>query len=146
MLFIVPPPPGQLQRFSMTWSNVPAGDYVLQAKATDNLGAMSLTDPVRIKVVNVPPLPVVIIEAIDPIASEPNPIKPAFDSAEFRVARHGGLSRPLMVNYRIGGTASNGLDYFALSGVITIPSNSPTATIEVVPKHDTLVEGTESVI
>jgi hypothetical protein len=50
------------------------------------------------------------------------------------------------VRYRIGGTASNGVDYFALSGVITIPSNSPTAVIEVVPRNDNLVEATESVI
>ena len=147
ILFIVPPPPGQLQRFSMTWSNVAAGDFVLHAKAIDNLGAISVTDPVRIKVVNVPPLPVVIIEAIDPVASEPDLIAPAFDSARFQVARHGGnLNRPLTVQYRIGGTASNGVDYFSLSGVVTIPSNSPTAIIEVVAKHDTLVEGTESVI
>lgn len=31
-------------------------------------------------------------------------------------------------------------------GVVTIPSNSPKALIEVVPKRDALVEGTESVI
>jgi hypothetical protein len=147
MLFIVPPPPGQLQRFSMTWSNVPPGDYVLEAKATDNLGGMSLSDPVTIKVVPMPPLPIVTIEAIDPIASEPNPILPAIDTATFQVKRHGGdFSRPLTVKYRIGGTASNGVDYVALSGVITIPSNSPTAAITVVPRDDTLAEGTESVI
>jgi hypothetical protein len=147
IFFIVPPPPGQLQRFSMTWSNVPIGDYLLLARATDNRGGMSLSDPVRIKVVAIPPLPIVTIEAIDPIASEPNPILPAIDSARFQVTRHDAdLSRPLTVHYRIAGTASNGLDYVSLLGVITIPSNSPTATVEVVPRHDTLVEGTESVI
>jgi Bacterial Ig domain/Calx-beta domain len=146
ILFIVPPPPGQLQRFSMVWSNVPAGDYVLQARATDNDGAISITDPVRIKVVPVPPLPVVIIEAIDPLASEPYPLLPAIDSATFRVSRHGDLSGPLTVHYRTGGSASNGVDYIALSGTVILPSNAPSALIEVVPKHDTLVEGTESVI
>jgi len=29
--FIIPPPPGQLQRFSMVWSNAPAGRHVLTA-------------------------------------------------------------------------------------------------------------------
>jgi hypothetical protein len=145
--FIVPPPPGLLQRFSLTWSNVPAGGYVLQARATDNHGATSLTDPVLIKVITIPPVPIVVIEAIDPIAAEPNPILPAFDPARFQVSRHGGdLSRSLAVKYRIGGTASNGVDYATLSGVIVIPSNSPAAYIEVVARHDTLVEGTESVI
>jgi len=145
--FIVPPPPGLLQRFSLTWSNAPTGGYVLQARATDNHGAISLTDPVLIKVVTIPPVPTVVIEAIDPIAAEPNPITPAFDPARFRVARHGGdLSRSLTVKYRIGGTASNGVDYATLSGVVVIPSNSPAAFIEVMARHDTLVEGTESVI
>lgn len=147
MHFIVPPPPGQLQHFSMVWSNVPAGSHVLHARATDNLGAASLTDPVWIKVANIPPLPVVTMEAIDPIASEPYPLLPAIDPALFQVKRHGGdFSRSLSVHYRIGGTASNGVDYLPLSGVIVIPSNAPSAIIEVVPRHDTLVEGTESVI
>jgi hypothetical protein len=118
----------------------------LEALAVDNMGAKSLSDPVGIKVVEVPPLPVVIIEATDPLASEPNPITPAIDSARFRVSRHGDLSRPLTVFYGISGTASNGVDYQSLSGVVTIPSNSPSAIIEVIPLHDTLVEGTESVI
>jgi len=145
--FIIPPPPGQLQRFSMTWSNVPAGDYVLTAKATDNLGAMSWTDPVQIKVVNIPPVPVVTIEAIDPVASEPNPLTlQPLDPATFQVSRTGNTSRPLDVYYRISGTASNGVDYLALSGVVTIPSNAPSAFIHIVPKNDDLVEGTESVI
>src|SRR4030095_13524681 len=48
--FIQPPPPGQLQRFSITWSNVPRGVYILTAKATDNRGGMSRSDPVEIKV------------------------------------------------------------------------------------------------
>jgi len=146
MLFIVPPPPGLLQKFSMVWSNVPAGLYTLTARATDNLGAVSLTDPVRIIVAPIPPVPVVTIEAVDPIATEPTPLLPAFDSAKFKVTSTGGTGQPLTVHYRVGGTASNGVDYMALSGVVTIPSNSPAAFIEVIPLHDTLVEGTESVI
>jgi hypothetical protein len=146
ILFIIPPPPGPLQKFSMVWSNVPAGGYTLTAKATDNLGAMSRSDPVRIQVALIPPVPVVTIEAIDPVASEPDLITPAFDSAKFRVSRHGDLGGPLTVHYRVSGTASNGVDYQTLSGAVTIPSNAPSASIEVIPFHDTLVEGTESVI
>jgi len=144
--FIVPPPPGQPQRFSMVWSNAPAGDHVLQARATDNLGARSLTDPVRIKVAPIPPLPVVILEAVDPVGAEPDSLLPAIDTARFRVARHGDLSGALTVQYRIGGTALNGVDYQSLSGSVTIAPNAATAMIEIIPLHDTLVEGTESVI
>jgi hypothetical protein len=144
--FIIPPPPGQPQKFSMTWSNVSAGEYELTAKATDDDGATSLSDPVKIKVGNLPTLPVVTIEAFDPLASEPNPITPAFDSAKFRVSRHGPATGSLAVHYRVSGTASNGVDYQTLSGVVTIPSDSPSAIVEVIPLHDKLVEGTESVI
>jgi hypothetical protein len=118
----------------------------LTAKATDDDGATSLSDPVKIKVGNLPTLPVVTIEAIDPLASEPNPITPAFDSAKFRVSRHGDSSGALTVNYRVSGTAANGVDYQTLSGVVTIPPDSTSTVIEVMPLHDTLVEGAESVI
>lgn len=64
----------------------------------------------------------------------------------FEAANGGNFGHPLTVQYRIGGTASNGLDYRELSGRVTIPSNAASAIIEVVPKPDTLVEGTESVI
>jgi hypothetical protein len=42
--------------FSLTWSNVPLGDYVLTAVATDNDGATTASKPVNISVVtNLPP-------------------------------------------------------------------------------------------
>jgi hypothetical protein len=144
--FIIPPPPGQIQKFSMVWSNVPPGEYALTARVTDDGGAMSLTDPVRIRVAPIQPMPVVTIEAIDPIASEPHPLLPAIDAAIFRVSRTGGIDRELTVHYRISATASNGVDYEKLSGVVTIPSNAPSALIRIVPMDDQLVEGTESVI
>ena len=145
--YFVPPPPGQPQQFSMVWSNVPAGGYALTAKATDDSGATAVSDPVNIKVANLSHVPVVTINAVDPVASEPNPaVLAPIDTASFRVSRTGDLSQPLDVSYRISGTASNGVDYQALSGVVTIPSNSPSALILVVPVDDQLVEGTESVV
>ncbi len=147
IFFFVPPPPGQPQRFSMVWSNVPPGSYVLTAKATDNLGAGSVSDPVRIKVVTLPPVPIVTIRATDPVATEPNPLLPVLpDTATFTVSRTGSQSTALTVAYRIGGTAANSADYEKLSGYVTIPAGAPSAEIEVVPLHDVLVEGTESVI
>jgi len=145
--FVVPPPPGQPQRFWMVWSNVPPGNYVLTAKATDDLGAVSGSDPVQIRVLQLPPVPIVTIHTVDPVATEPNPLLPVLpDTAKFEVRRDSYVSQPLTVHYRIGGTAANGLDYVALSGQVTIPINSPSAPIEVVPLDDNLIEGTESII
>src|SRR5262249_51551670 len=56
--------------FALTWSNVPAGDYVLTAKATDNDGASSVSDPVHVRVFESNLPPAVNIVARDPFASE----------------------------------------------------------------------------
>ncbi len=47
-------PPGS-RAFFFTWSNVPAGKYVLTAKATDNGGASNSSVPVTIAVQPIPP-------------------------------------------------------------------------------------------
>ncbi len=146
--FIIAPPPGQPQRFSMIWSNVPAGEYELQAQATDDSGATSLTDPVTIKVAALPLVPVVTIKAIDPVAAEPNPLSasPVVNVATFEVSRTGKLAEALTVLYRVSGTASNGVDYVELPGEVTLPANAASALITVVPNSDGLKEGTETVI
>src|SRR5260370_33546597 len=53
-------------------------------------------------------LPLVSITATDPIASETGP-----DPGVFTVSRAGGTAGPLTVNYAVGGSASNGVDYAA---------------------------------
>jgi hypothetical protein len=48
---------GPMNPFCLIWSNVPPGDYVLTAKATDNGGATTVSDPVNISVQTGPPPP-----------------------------------------------------------------------------------------
>lgn len=48
---------GPMNPFCLIWSNVPPGDYVLTAKATDNGGAATISGPVNINVVQGPPPP-----------------------------------------------------------------------------------------
>ncbi|HPC60468.1 MAG TPA: Calx-beta domain-containing protein [Verrucomicrobiota bacterium] len=147
MHFIIPPPPGQPQKFFMIWSNVPPALYSLTAKATDNQGGMALSDAVQIKVAPLPPLPVVTLLAVDPVATEPNPLLPVEpDTAMFKVVRTGDLTLPLTVWYRVAGTASNGLDYVELAGWVTLAANSSSAPIEIRPLDDNVAEGTESII
>lgn len=52
---------------------------------------------------------------------------------------------PVVVSYTIGGTAAAGSDYTALTGSITIPANSLSATIDLFSIQDDLVEDDESV-
>ena len=60
--------------------------------------------------------------------------------ATFQVWRNGLAWRPLTVNYKISGSASNGVDYTALSGQVTIPGGSRFARIIVHPIDDTEIE------
>jgi hypothetical protein len=86
-------------------------------------------------------LPTVTIKATDPIAKEPS------DKGQFTVYRTNSASlAALTVYYSVGGTATNGLDYLTLSGSVTIPAGAISAPISVVPRDDTLREGTETII
>jgi len=51
----------------------------------------------------------------------------------FTVHRFGDVSSGLTVDYGIGGTASNGVDYVALPGYVQFPAGSPCALIPIVP-------------
>jgi hypothetical protein len=62
--------PEWVPQYSLMWSNVPPGRYVLTAVATDDTDASTRSRPVEIKVVDVKPPPVVSIETIDSEAAE----------------------------------------------------------------------------
>jgi hypothetical protein len=57
-------------------------------------------------------------------------------NATFTVFRIGATNDDLNVNYAIGGTATNGVDYVTLPGVLLVPAGDLTATISVVPIDD----------
>jgi N-acetylneuraminic acid mutarotase len=66
-------------------------------------------------------------------------------SGTFTVTRTGSTASPLTVVYKLGGTASNGIDYEQLLGSVTIPAGSLSATIQVKPIDDSVVEPNETV-
>jgi hypothetical protein len=134
-----------LTRFHLTWQDVPPGEYVLTAVATDNLGASTRSDPVTIKVTGRPPQPIVTVTAPDPMATEPDPTGSRLDTATFRIYRTGDTDWPLTVYYRLSGTASNGVHYRELPHSVTIPTGSRTADVIIEPIDDDLVEGFETV-
>ena len=51
----------------------------------------------------------------------------------------------IVVLYDLGGTADNNTDYAGLSGSLTIPSGSTTASLAIDPVDDSIVEGDETV-
>ena len=160
------PPIYPTNLFFLIWSNAPVGTYALTAVATDNGGAATTSDPVKIAIL--PPLPpptnhppIVNIVATDPVAIEgtncwvwrgetnspptwaawPTAVCRFFTNcgpktATFTVRRLGETNDDLTVPYDIGGTASNGVDYVALPGSVAIPAGERRALITIVPIDD----------
>lgn len=87
-----------------------------------------------------PILPTVKIFAVRPTISENVPSEPAV----YEVVRSGtDLTNALAVNYRVRGTATNGVDFQTLSGTITIPAGQASVNLMVTPIVDSLSEGQE---
>src|SRR5262249_12588815 len=85
---------------------------------------------------------VVTLAVSDADASEPGG-----DTGAFTFTRSGGdVASALVVNYTIGGTATNGVDYVSIPGNITIPANQSSATLSITPLADNIVESAETVI
>ena len=137
----VVPTHGPVMPFSWMWSNVPPGDHVLTAVATDQLGAQTRSAPVHIRVLTEPEPPVIRIMATDPMAREGTT-----NVGRFRILSSKPVPAPLTVYYRVGGTASNGVDYLEIPGQATLPAGARSVAIEIVPQSDNLTEGVESVI
>jgi hypothetical protein len=82
-------------------------------------------------------IPVVTIRATDPIARESG------DPATFEFDRQGPTNASLLVYYGIYGTASNGVDYVAISHFVSIPAGASQAAVTVHPLPDSGAETNE---
>ena len=163
-------------QFVLLWTNAPVGPHQLIAVAEDQFGNAATSAPVNIKILpSLPPPtnrpPLVNIVATDPVAIEctngwvwrgetnappswsawpPRPIclftNYGPKTATFAVRRNGDTSDDLTIAYAIGGTASNGVDYVALPGAVTIPAGERRADITIVPLDDGAPDITSSVV
>ena len=120
--------------FTAVWGGMMQGIYTLTARATDNLGAATVSPPVTVNVIRTPSLR---ITALDAYAGET-----AFDTYTVQVYRYYNTNLDILVNYTIGGTASNGVDHVTLPGSVIIPAGQCSANIVIQPIDDTLVEPT----
>ena len=64
----------------------------------------------------------------------------------FIISRTGPTASPLPVNYSMGGSASSGVDYVALSGTTVIPAGQANVTVTLTPQGNGLSSGSESAI
>ena len=100
---------------------------------------------------DVPTSPTILVAATNPNATEFE-VSPLFlpfflpPPGMFRIIRTGDATSAVTVNYTVGGTATNGVDYYNLTGTATIAAGASFAEIQVNPIDDTIVEGNEDVI
>jgi hypothetical protein len=151
-------------------------NVVVTAVATDSAGNTAVSAPVTLSVLPAPPPPtnwppVVTIVATDPVAVEgtnswvwpgetawpatwaawPAAVTQLFTNwgpktAAFTVNRWGGTNGDLTVLYGIGGSASNGVDYVAIPGYVTIPSGNRSAVITIVPIEESSAAAIKTVV
>ncbi|MCI0635539.1 MAG: hypothetical protein L0206_16740, partial [Actinobacteria bacterium] len=86
-------------------------------------------------------VPIVSVDATDGAAAEPGG-----DPGIFTITRTGAFDAPLVVDYKIAGSATNGTDYATLGASVAFTSGQTTAMVTVDPIDDPLVEGDETVV
>jgi hypothetical protein len=75
-----------------------------------------------------PGLPVVNVWATDAQASRSGP-----QSGSFTISSTGSTNLPLTINFNLGGTAVNGVDYQTVPGSVTLPPGVTSTNISIVP-------------
>jgi regulation of enolase protein 1 (concanavalin A-like superfamily) len=80
------------------------------------------------------------------VAAAPASIVEGGSAGTYTFTRTGVTTNPLAVAYTVTGTATNGTDYTALSGTITIPSGAASAAVTVTAQDDFVVEYMETII
>lgn len=143
--FLVPPEPGTPITHTIVWSNAPAGQHVLTARAKDSRQYAVVSPEIRITVGFSIEIPTVSVRFIP---HETDEVWPDADFApgSFEFRRTGLSNTTLTAYYRVTGTATPAVDYERLSGVITFDPGLIATRLKVEAIDDRLLEGNETVI
>jgi hypothetical protein len=123
------------------------GDNVLAVEVHQvNVSSSDLSFALELSANSLPPpeLTRLSLAVLDGTASESGS-GGALDQARFVVYRQGNLASGIPVQFSLGGTASNGVDYVAITNIF-IPAGATQAVVTVSPRVDSVVEGSESVV
>ncbi len=121
-------------------TNAAPGNFPVSIRVTDSSTGIGVYFEVENFTVNVSPPPSVSI-AVTPAALDEDGV-PNFT---YTVTRSLNLASPTLVNLSLGGTATNGTDYLGAPATINIPAGAMTATFNIDPVADTVVEPDETV-
>jgi len=101
------------------------GNYTVLVSGNNNSTGIALVEVYDIT----PSAPDIVTIA----ATQANADTSGSNPGAFTVTRTGDASDPITVNYTVGGSAVDGIDYQGLSGTVTIPGGAASAAIAVVP-------------
>jgi hypothetical protein len=145
-------PPPDIRFYTFVWTNVPAGNHTLTARATETDGTVWTSAPVTIFIDDPIVPPVITVQTTDATASEPG-LPAVVDYGVFTISRTGSTNFPQLVYFGLGGTASNTADYYvhnpfsnSIPNTILIPAGRSSGNIYVNALDDSLGEGTETVV
>jgi hypothetical protein len=115
------------------------GTATITLTVTD-FGGLTASDTFVLTVTPPPPPPPAVSVARVADAAEPG------TAGVVQFTRTGDTSAALTVTYTVGGTATPGADYTALSGTVTFAARQTTYNLFLAPIDDTAVEGSETVV
>jgi len=106
---------------------------------------LTYTSPYKIKLDLIPDL-VNSKSSITVVASDALAVEGGFDDGAFRITRTNNRALPLVVEYSLTGSATNGTDYDVLTGTVTIPANQASVLVNVNAKSDGANDNNETVV
>ncbi len=105
------------------------GNYGIQVAGEGGTSGLALIEVYDLTPANVPTVTIA--------ATKPKSDESGQNPGEFTVTRSGGeTTLPLIVNYGVGGSAVNGVDYPPLLGTVTIPAGATSVKIPLSPNPD----------
>ncbi len=118
-----------------TFTPPSAGDYVVEAIATDTDGISGVAMPITVHAVGAPTM-VTVAAAGDGRAEF------GVENGKVAVRRTGNLTAALTVSYKLKGAAKAGVDFKPLTGTLVIPAGAAQAKLKLKPLHNPLNTGT----
>jgi uncharacterized delta-60 repeat protein len=114
------------QPFGFNFTPSAAGQYIVDAIATDGAGVSTVSTPVTVTAIAPPVVSLSAVGNSEAIAGVKN--------GKVLFTRTGGdMTLNLNVNYKVGGGTVNGTDFQLLSGTLLIPAGQTSVKLKIVP-------------
>ncbi|MEW6301933.1 MAG: Ig-like domain-containing protein [Verrucomicrobiota bacterium] len=114
----------------------------LATDAAYDIGAASSATVTLIGASVPPPAP----PTVNVTASDANASRVGPDNGSFTIIRTDGTTTALTVNFTLGGTAANGVDYASVPLSVTLPAGAASATVMVAPLPSNTVVGSKTAV